>query len=176
MEITRRVAQWTAPKPITEPHACDITATHVLMHAVPSRSIGRKAVPATSVTLSSMGKPVYLCAYCTSYVEIWQWLDKLGVSDDIGGCKLAALGFVWRAECGYEVPTVRDFRGGCLTAGMMAFQLKGLVKDGLIKRVEGRYLMRDACPSCFRRGGCAAECGLNFDTETFAPRREAHLA
>ena len=176
MEITRRVAQWTAPKPITEPHACDITATHVLMHAVPSRSIGRKAVPATSVTLSSMGKPVYLCAYCTSYVEIWQWLDKLGVSDDIGGCKLAALGFVWRAECGYEVPTVRDFRGGCLTAGMMAFQLKGLVKDGLIKRVEGRYLMRDACPSCLRRGGCAAECGLNFDTETFAPRREAHLA
>ena len=169
MEITRRVAQWTAPKPITEPHACDITATHVLMHAVPSRSIGRKAVPATSVTLSSMGKPVYLCAYCTSYVEIWQWLDKLGVSDDIGGCKLAALGFVWRAECGYEVPTVRDLRGGCLTAGMMAFQLKGLVKDGLIKRVEGRYLMRDACPSCFKRA-CEKECKLHFGAE-FAPRR-----
>jgi hypothetical protein len=170
MEITRRVTAWSAPKPITEPHACDITATHVLMHAVPSRSIGRKPVPATAVSLSSTGKLVYLCAYCASYVELWQWLDRLGVSDDIGGCKLAVLGFMWRAECGYVVPTVRDFRGGCLTAGMLAFQLRGLLKDGLIKRVGDRYLMRDACHSCLKRA-CDKECGLRMGEE-FAQRRE----
>lgn len=170
MEITRRVTAWSAPRAITEAHGCDITATHVLMHAVPSRSIGRKSVPATAVSISSMGKPVHLCAYCASYVELWQWLDRLGVSDDIGGCKLAALGFVWRAECGYVVPTVREFRGGCLTAGMLAFQLRGLVKDGLIKRVEDRYLMRDACPICYRRA-CEKECGLHMGAE-FAQRRE----
>jgi hypothetical protein len=140
---------------------------------MPSRALGRKSVPASAVSISSQGKPVYLCAYCASYVEVWQWLDKLGVSDDIGAGKLAALGFVWRAELGYVVPTVRDFRGGCLTAGMMAFQLKGLVKDGLIKRVEGRYLMRDACPSCFKRA-CEKECALHFGAE-FAPRREAYV-
>lgn len=71
------------------------------------------------------------------------------------------------------VPTVRDFRGGCLTAGMMAHQLKALVKDGLIKRVEGRYLVRDACPSCYRRV-CSEECMLHFG-EDFVPRREAYV-
>lgn len=171
MEITRRVTAWSAPRAITEAHGCDITATHVLMHSMPSRALGRKSVPASAVSISSQGKPVYLCAYCASYVELWQWLDKLGVSDDIGGCKLAALGFVWRAECGYVVPTVRDFRGGCLTAGMLAFQLRGLLKDGLIKRVGDRYLMRDACPACFKRT-CEKECKLHMGLD-FAPRREA---
>ena len=88
--------------------------------------------------------------------------------------KLLALAFVWRAECGYEVPTPIAYRGSLAELGAVTNALHSLTRTGHIKRIGSRYLMRDACPSCFRRGGCAAECMLHMGEE-FAPRREACL-
>lgn len=47
-------------------------------------------------------------------------------------------------------------------------------KTAPVPKLGSRYLMRDACPSCLRRGGCAAECMLHMG-EDFAQRREAQL-
>ena len=68
------------------------------------------------------------------------------------------------------MPDVKAFAGSYQTLGMVAHNLGELDKEGLVKRIGGRYLMRDACPLCFRRGGCTAECGLHFGVE-FSPRR-----
>ena len=53
--------------------------------------------------------------------------------------------------------------------GMVAHHLNKLIRVGLVKRIGDRYLIRDACPSCFRRV-CSEECKLHFGGE-FAPRR-----
>ena len=45
---------------------------------------------------------------------------------------------------------------------------------GLIKRIGTSYLMRDACPSCFRRV-CHSDCHLHMSVTDFAPRRETQL-
>ena len=88
--------------------------------------------------------------------------------------KLLALAYVWRAECGYEVPTPLAYRGGLAELGHVKHALQSLAASGHIKRIGNRYLMRDACPSCFRRG-CSAECLLHFSAKDFAVRREAHV-
>ena len=56
----------------------------------------------------------------------------------------------------------------------MAHHLNKLVKVGLLKRIGTSYLMRDACPSCFRRV-CHSECHLHMSATDFAPRRETQI-
>ena len=172
MEITRRAAKWTGPKPIAKSCVCDIDATHALTHSVSNR-FGRKKAPAVAACKTTLGQKLHLCSYCVSYVEALQWLDRIGYADDIATGKLAALGYVWRSELGFVMPAVRDFEGSYQTLGMVAHHLAGLVKEGIVKRIDGRYLLRDACPSCFRRV-CEKTCDLHFGEE-FAVRREAHV-
>jgi len=174
MEITKRAANWTVPTGYAGDRVCDIAATHALTHSVSNR-FGRKKAPAIAVCVTTLGCKLHLCAHCLSFVEILQWLDKLGYhGDDLSTGALAALGHVWRANAGFVMPEVKAFAGSYQTLGMVAHNLGKLDKEGLVKRVGGRYLMRDACPLCFRRGGCTAECALHFGAE-FAPRREAHV-
>jgi hypothetical protein len=77
------------------------------------------------------------------------------------------------AELGFVMPSIQSFSGSYQTLGMIAHHLNKLVKAGLLKRIGDRYLMRDACPECYRRV-CSKECALHFGAE-FAPRREAYV-
>jgi len=168
MEITKRAAHWTAPTGYTGIKVCDIKATHALTHSVSNR-FGRKKAPAVAVCVTTLGCKLHLCAHCLSFVEVLQWLHKLGYRDDLSTGALAAIGHVWRTDDGFVIPEIKEFAGSYQTLGRVAYHLAGLVKDGLVKRVGARYLLRDACPSCFRRV-CSEECMLNFGAK-FAPRR-----
>jgi len=170
MEITKRSAQWSAPKAVLEPGICEIKANHAMTHSHSNRGY-RKTAPAVSVCMTTKGQSVLLCSHCASYVEVLQWLAQIGHRDDMGTGQLAALAYVWRAELGFVMPMIQNFRGSYQTLGMVAHQLNKLVKVGLLKRIGDRYLMRDACPSCFRRV-CSEECMLHFGAE-FAPQRES---
>lgn len=172
MEITKRAAQWSAPQAVSKPGICEIKANHAMTHSHSNRGY-RKTAPAVSVCMTTTGQSVLLCSHCASYVEVVQWLAKIGYTDDLATGKLAALGHVWRSELGFVMPAVRDFEGSYQTLGMVAHHLAGLVKEGIVKRIDGRYLLRDACPSCYRRV-CSKECALHFGAE-FAPRREAYV-
>lgn len=163
-----RFAQWDAPTAYGAGE-CSVKGASVLKHT----DGDLRAVAETRNRMT--GARIVLCADCLSYVEAYHWAAANGVHQ-LSEHKLLALAYVWRAECGYEVPTPIAYRGSLAELGAVTNALHSLTRTGHIKRIGNRYLMRDACPSCFRRGGCAAECGLNFDTETFAPRREAHLA
>jgi len=173
MEITKRSAHWTAPTGYTGTKVCDIKATHALTHSVSNR-FGRKKAPAVAVCVTTLGSELYLCAHCLSFVEVLQWLHKLGYRDDLSTGALAALGHVWRADTGFVMPEIKAFSGSYQTLGMVAHNLAKLETQGLVKRIDGRYLLRDACPSCFRRGGCTEQCMLHMGV-SFAPRREACL-
>ena len=166
-----RFAQWERPTGYTDRavRECSVKGASVLKHTDGDlRAVAETRNRATNAR-------IVLCADCLSYVEAYHWASANGVHQ-LSEHKLLALAYVWRAECGYEVPTPLAYRGSLAELGAVTNALHSLTRTGHIKRQGNRYLMRDACPSCFRRGGCAAECGLNFDTETFAPRREAHLA
>lgn len=114
-----------------------------------------------------------LCSHCASYVEVLQWLAQIGHRDDMGTGQLAALAYVWRAELGFVMPSIQGY-GSYQTLGRIAHNLNKLVKVGLIKRIGTSYLMRDACPSCFRRV-CHSDCHLHMSVTDFAPRRETQL-
>jgi len=173
MEITRRAEHWTAPSNYTGgTTVCDIKATHALTHSVSNR-FGRKKAPAVAVCVTTLGSKLHLCTHCLSFVEVLQWLHKLGYRDDLSTGALAALGHVWRAETGFVMPEIKAFSGSYQTLGMVAHNLAKLEKQGLVKRIDGRYLLRDACPECYRRV-CSKECALHFGAE-FAPRREAYV-
>jgi len=170
MEITKRAAQWSAPKAVLEPGICEIKANHALTHSHSNRGY-RKSAPAVAVCWTTKGQSVLLCSHCASYVEVLQWLDRIGYHDDVGTGQLSALAYVWRSEQGFVMPSIQSFSGSYQTLGMVAHHLNKLVKVGLLKRIGDRYLMRDSCPSCFRRV-CSEECMLHFGAE-FAPRRES---
>ena len=72
------------------------------------------------------------------------------------------------------MPEIKAFSGSYQTLGMVAHNLIKLATHGLVKRIGDRYLMRDACPSCFRRV-CSEECMLHFGAADFAPYREPQL-
>jgi len=170
-----RFAQWESPTAyragslILNPRAweCSVKGASVLKHTDgDSRAVAETRNRAT-------GARIVLCADCLSYVEAYHWASANGVHQ-LSEHKLLALAYVWRAECGYEVPTPIAYRGSLAELGAVTNALHSLTRTGHIKRIGNRYLMRDACPSCFRRGGCAAECMLHMG-EDFAPRREACL-
>lgn len=168
MEITKRSAQWSAPRAVLEPGICEIKANHAMTHSHSNRGY-RKSAPAVAVCVTTKGQSVLLCSHCASYVEVLQWLSRIGYQDDVGTGQLSALAYVWRAELGFVMPSIQSFSGSYQTLGMVAHHLNKLVKAGLLKRIGDRYLMRDACPACFKRS-CDKECGLHMGAE-FAPRR-----
>ena len=173
MEITKRAAHWTAPTGYTGTKICDIKATSSLCHSHSNRGY-KKLAPAIAVCVTTLGCKVHLCSYCLSYVEVIQWLARLGYRSYGAGLStgaIAAIGHVWRTDDGFVIPEIKEFSGSYQTLGRVAYHLAGLVKDGLVKRIGDRYLMRDACPSCFRRV-CSEECMLHFGAE-FAPQRES---
>ena len=178
MKITARAARWTAPVDARSTDGpfqqiCAIDATPMLPHTVGKRHY-RKNAPAVACAINTLGKPVALCSNCRSLVEVVQWHAKIGSTEDLSEGRLAALSYVWRAELGFTMPIADGFPGGLRTLGAVQHHLARLVSEGLVKKIGTLYLMRDACPSCFRRGGCAAECMLHMG-EDFAPRREACL-
>jgi len=170
MEITKRAAQWSAPKAVLEPGICEIKANHALTHSHSNRGY-RKSAPAVAVCWTTKGQSVLLCSHCASYVEVLQWLSRIGYQDDVGTGQLSALAYVWRSEQGFAMPSIQSFSGSYQTLGMVAHHLNKLVKVGLVKRIGTSYLIRDACPSCLRRV-CTEECHLHMSATDFAPRRE----
>lgn len=170
-----RFAQWERPTAyragslILNPRAweCSVKGASVLKHTAGDS----RAVAETRNRLT--GARIVLCADCLSYVEAYHWAAANGVHQ-MSEHKLLALAYVWRAECGYEVPTPLAYRGGLAELGHVKHALQSLAASGHIKRIGNRYLMRDACPSCFRRGGCTEQCMLHMGV-SFAPRRHACL-
>ena len=164
-----RFAQWERPTAYTDRavRECSVKGASVLKHADGDlRAVAETRNRAT-------GARIVLCADCLIYVEAYHWASANGVRQ-MSEHKLLALSYVWRAECGYEVPTPLAYRGSLAELGTVTNALHRLTQTGHVKRIGSRYLLRDACPSCFRRGGCAAECMLHMG-ENFAPRREAQL-
>lgn len=164
-----RFAQWERPTGYADRavRECSVKGASVLKHT----DGDMRAVAETRNRLT--GARIVLCADCLSYVEAYHWASANGVHQ-LSEHKLLALSYAWRAECGYEVPTPLAYRGSLTELGAVTNALHSLTRTGHIKRQGHRYLMRDACPSCFRRGGCAAECALHMGDD-FAPRREAQL-
>ena len=162
-----RFAQWERPTAYTDRavRECSVKGASVLKHADGDlRAVAETRNRAT-------GARIVLCADCLIYVEAYHWASANGVRQ-MSEHKLLALSYVWRAECGYEVPTPLAYRGSLAELGTVTNALHRLTQTGHVKRIGSRYLLRDACPSCFRRGGCAAECMLHMGVD-FAPRREA---
>lgn len=164
-----RFAQWERPTAYTDTamRTCSVKGASVLKHTDGLL----RAVAETRNRIT--GSRIVLCADCLSYVEAYHWASANGVYQ-LSEHKLLALSYVWRAECGYEVPTPIAYRGSLAELGAVTNALHSLTRTGHVKRIGSRYLMRDACPSCLRRGGCAAKCMLHMG-EDFALRREACL-
>lgn len=160
-----RFGTWTKPTAYNGSGQCSIMGASILKHAPHKIAVAE--------TRSQTGAKILLCADCLSYVEAYQWAISTGV-EHLSEHKLLALAFVWRAEAGYVLPTPLAYRGSFAELGQVKHALTSLVKSGHIKRIGNTYLMRDACPSCFRRG-CSAECVLHFASQDFAVRREAHV-
>ena len=164
-----RFAQWEPPTPYADRvvRECSVKGASVLKHTDGDlRAVAETRNRATNAR-------IVLCADCLSYVEAYHWASANGVHQ-LSEHKLLALAYVWRAECGYEVPTPLAYRGSLAELGAVTNALHSLTRSGQIKRIGSRYLMRDACPSCFRRR-CSAECVLHFSSKDFAVRREAHV-
>jgi hypothetical protein len=148
------------------PRHCTLIGASVLVH-----STDKKAV-AETVRTDTKAR-VLLCDHCRSYVEAYHWAAGQGLHIE-SETLLSALALVWRSELGYQMGPVNQWRGSQVQLRHLGHNLKVLVLSGHLKKIGTRYLLRDACPSCFRRV-CSKDCGLHFDSETFAPRREAHV-
>ena len=74
------------------------------------------------------------------------------------------------------MPSVKDAPRSVRVLGMIQQTLETMVQGQLLQKIAGRYLLRDACPACFRRGAHDINCGLRFDPEHFAVRRESYVA
>ena len=145
---------------------CTLIGASVLCH-----SADKKAVAETVRT--DTGVRVLLCDHCRSYVEAYHWAASQGLV--IGSeTLLYALALVWRYECGYTAPIVQKWQGSRIQLSHLSHNLKALCGSGHLQRIDGRYLLHDACPACYRRGGCDKKCMLHMG-EDFAQRREAQL-
>ena len=152
-----RFAQWERPTTAYTDRAvreCSVKGASVLKHT----DGDSRAVAETRNRMT--GARIVLCADCLSYVEAYHWATANGVHQ-LSEHRLLALAYVWRAECGYEVPTPNAYRGSLAELGAVTKALHRLTRSGHLKRIGNRYLMRDACPSCFRRR-CSAECVLRL--------------
>ena len=165
----QRFGSFTQPTPYRgDTRHCTLQASPVLTHSAGKIAVAR-AVKANTET------PVLLCADCTAYVEAYRWAHAMGLTI-AGDTLLMTLAMVWRSPTGYLLPKVRETTIPIRRLENVAHHLGNLVKLGLLQKVADRYLMRDACPSCYRRGVHDKDCGLRFDPEHFAVRREAYVA
>lgn len=161
-----RFAQWDAPTAYGAGE-CSVKGASVLKHTEgDSRAVAETRNRAT-------GARILLCADCLSYVEAYHWAAGQGLHIE-SETLLSALALVWRSELGYQMGPVNQWRGSQVQLRHLGHNFKVLVLSGHLKKIGTRYLLRDACPSCLRRGGCAAECMLHMG-EDFAQRREAQL-
>lgn len=153
-------------KPITTELQCSLNASALLPHS--------KTKTATHSAQKPTGTKVLLCENCATYAKAHQWGSGQGLHlESVAG--LLALSLVFGAECGYRLPSMRHSTIPPKTLGNVAFWLRKLCRAGAMVRSGDLYLLRDACPACYRRGGCAKECGLRFDPEHFAVRRESYV-
>ena len=161
-----RFADFTDIEPTTDTRNCTLLVCSILPHC-PEKQ-------ATHQARKGNGSRVLLCRYCVSYIEAFQWAARM-LLPLRGETQIAALAMVWRLETGFVVPTVEQglrslrYFGGVMTA------LDAMVKEHLLQKINGRYLLRDACPACYRRGAHSKDCGLRFDPEHFAVRRESYV-
>lgn len=165
-----QVQRFGAPRnitPITTERLCSIAASALLPHS--------KSKTATHSARKPTGARVLLCENCATYAKAHAWGTGQGLHlESVAG--LLALSLVFGAECGYRLPSIRQSTIPPKTLGNVAFWLRKLCRAGAMYRSGDLYLLRDACPACYRRGGCAKECGLRFDPEHFAERRHAYVA
>lgn len=161
-----RFGAYTGLATVETTRPCTLKTTAILTHCGEKR--------ATHQAINENGNRVLLCRYCASYVECYQWAKRLWLT--IGGeTQLAALALVWRSDTGFQMPSVKESPIPIRRLGNVAHTLDVMVKEQLLQKIAGRYLLRDACPGCFRRGSHDQDCGLKFEPEQFAERRHAAL-
>ncbi len=131
------------------PRHCSLIGASVLVHSADKQAVAETVRTDTKTR-------TLLCEHCRSYVEAYHWAAGQGLvikSETL----LSALAMVWRSELGYQMGPVNQWRGSQVHLWRLGHNLKSLVLSGHLQKIGTRYLMRDACPSCFRRGGCAAD-------------------
>ena len=162
-----RFADFTDIEPTTDTRNCTLLVCSILPHC-PEKQ-------ATHQARKGNGSRVLLCRYCASYVEAFQWAARMHYPLR-GEAQIVALGYVWRSREGFMMPSVKDAPRSVRVLGMIQQTLETMVQGQLLQKIAGRYLLRDACPACFRRGAHDINCGLRFDPEHFAVRRESYVA
>lgn len=161
-----RFGQYTELRTIETARSCTLRTTAILTHCGEKR--------ATHQAINENGNRVLLCRYCTSYVEAYQWAARMHYPLR-GEAQIVALGYVWRSADGFMMPVVKEAPRSVRVLGMIQQTLESMVQGQLLQKIAGRYLLRDACPACFRRGAHGKNCGLEFESEQFAERRHAAL-
>ncbi len=162
-----RFAKFTPPTRYTGPaRRCSLTPTPSLNHSHNTIAVGE-------CVSTDTGARRLLCAACLTYVQAFQWAAQQSqpIKSEL---QLKTLAMVWDAPQGFVVPPARMFGAG-YTGNHVAHHLKAFVRSGLMRKADDRYVLRDACPACYRRGGCAKECGMHFEPEHFAMRRESYV-
>jgi len=158
----QRFSAFSAPVPFEDSTArkCSLHATGILTH---------DGLAVAECVSKDTGTRKLLCANCKAYVQCYQWAASLGY-ELRSEWQVKALSLVWQAPDGYKVPSLTSSALTYAGLGRVTSQLKLFESAGLVKYVDGRYLLRNACPSCYR-SECASDCGLRFHSTTFAPRR-----
>ena len=166
MGQAQTLGQLTGLTPITTERPCSLDASALLPHS--------KSKTATHAARKPTGTKVLLCSSCATYAKAHAWGARQGLHlESVAG--LLALSLVFGAECGYRLPSLRHSTIPPKTMGNVAFWLRKLCRAGAVYRSGDLDLLRDACPACYRRGGCAKECGMHFEPEHFAMRRESYV-
>lgn len=161
-----RFGAYTGLATVETTRPCTLKTTAILTHCGEKR--------ATHQAINENGNRVLLCRYCTSYVEAYQWAARMHYPLR-GEAQIVALGYVWRSADGFMMPVVKEAPRSVRVLGMIQQTLESMVQGQLLQKIAGRYLLRDACPGCFRRGSHDQDCGLKFEPEQFAERRHAAL-
>ena len=161
-----RFGAYTGLATVETTRPCTLKTTAILTHG------GERL--ATHHAINEHGSRVLLCSYCASYVEAYQWAARLRLPPR-GEIQISALALVWRCPTGFQLPMVKDGLRSLRHFGAIAKALEDMTKAQLMQKINGRYLLRDACPGCLQREAHDKDCRLRFDPEQFAERRHATL-
>lgn len=161
-----RFGAYTGLATVETTRPCTLKTTAILTHCGEKR--------ATHQAINEHGSRVLLCRYCASYVEAYQWAARLRLPPR-GEIQISALALVWRCPTGFQLPMVKDGLRSLRHFGAIAKALEDMTKAQLMQKINGRYLLRDACPGCLQREAHDKDCRLRFDPEQFAERRHATL-
>ena len=161
-----RFGAYTGLATVETTRPCTLKTTAILTHG------GERL--ATHQAINEHGSRVLLCSYCASYVEAYQWAARLRLPPR-GEIQISALALVWRCPTGFQLPMVKDGLRSLRHFGAIAKALEDMTKAQLMQKINGRYLLRDACPGCLQREAHDKDCRLRFDPEQFAERRHATL-